>query len=63
MAEYAQVENNVVVNVVEADATWIAEQPGTWIEYDAVNPCAIGWAVENGACVIPPPPPPQPPVD
>jgi hypothetical protein len=58
MAEYAQVENNVVVNVVEADAAWIALQPGTWILYDAANPCAIGWAVENGACVIPPVPEP-----
>lgn len=62
MATYAQVENNIVVNVVEADAAWIAEQSGTWIEYDDANPCAIGWAVENGACVVPPPPP-LPPVE
>jgi hypothetical protein len=57
MSEYAQVENNIVVNVVEAEADWIALQPGTWILYDNANPCAIGWAVENGACVIPPVPP------
>lgn len=63
MSTYAQVENNIVVNVVEADAEWIAEQPGEWILYDAANPCAIGWDVVNGACVIPPPPPePTPPV-
>jgi hypothetical protein len=63
MAEYAQVENNVVVNVVEADAEWIAAQPGEWILYDDANPCAIGWDVVDGACVIPPPPPePTPPV-
>ena len=58
MANYAQVQNNVVVNVVVADATWIAEQPGEWIEYDDQHPCAIGWDVENGVCVIPPPLPP-----
>ena len=57
MATYAQVENNVVVNVVVADAAWIALQPGTWILYTDENPCAIGWDVENGQCVVPPPPP------
>jgi hypothetical protein len=57
MAEYAQVENNIVVNVVEADAAWIAQQPGTWIEYTDANPCAIGWDVEDGACLIPYVPP------
>ena len=60
MSTYAQVENNVVVNVVEADAAWIAQQPGEWIEYTAENPCIIGCDVVNGACVIPPPPPPTP---
>jgi len=57
MATYAQVENDIVVNVVVADAEWIAQQQGEWIEYDESNPCAIGWTVENGACVIPPPNP------
>ena len=60
MATYAQVENNIVINVVEADAAWIAEQPGTWILYDDAHPCGIGWAVEDGVCVLPPPPPPPP---
>lgn len=58
MATYAQVENNVVVNVVEADAAWIAEQPGEWIQYTAENPCIIGCDVVDGACVLPPPPEP-----
>jgi hypothetical protein len=58
MAEYAQVENDIVVNVVEADAAWIAQQPGEWIEYTAENPCIIGCDVVDGACVLPPPPPP-----
>jgi len=60
MATYAQIENNIVVNTVVADAEWIAEQPGEWIEYTDANPCGIGWAVENGVCVVPPPPPPPP---
>jgi hypothetical protein len=60
MATYAQVENDIVVNVVDADAAWIAEQPGEWIEYTDANPCGIGWAVEDGVCVLPPPPPPLP---
>lgn len=65
MATYAQIENNIVVNVVEADPEWVAEQPGEWIEYDEANPCAIGWEVNNGVCVVPPPtpPPPMPPID
>jgi hypothetical protein len=58
MASYAQVENNVVVNVVVADSEWIALQSGEWIEYTAENPCAIGWDVENGVCIVPPPIPP-----
>ena len=58
MATYAQVENDIVVNVVVADAEWIAEQSGEWIEYTEANPCSIGWAVEDGVCVIPPSPPP-----
>lgn len=58
MSNYAEVQNNVVINVVVADAEWIAQQPGEWIEYDDAHPCAIGWDVENGVCVVPPPPPP-----
>jgi hypothetical protein len=56
MATYAQVENDIVVNCVEADAAWIALQPGEWIEYTAENPCIIGCDVENGQCVLPPAP-------
>lgn len=58
MATYAQVENNIVVNVVVADAEWIALQSGEWIEYTDANPCAIGWDVENGVCIVPPTPAP-----
>lgn len=58
MATYAQVENNVVVNTVVADAEWIALQSGEWIEYTDANPCGIGWDVENGICIVPPAPEP-----
>lgn len=58
MATYAQVENDVVVNTVVADAEWIAEQSGEWIEYDDAHPCSIGWSVDNGVCVVPVTPPP-----
>jgi len=57
---YAQVENGIVVNIVEASPEWIAEQPGTWIEYDASHPCGIGYTVTNGVCDLPPPPPMPP---
>lgn len=29
---YALLENDVVINLVEADAQWIANQPGIWVE-------------------------------
>ena len=57
MATYAQVENGIVVNCVVADATWLGLQSGEWILYTDANPCGIGWAVENGACVVPVLPP------
>lgn len=66
MATYAQVENDIVINCVVADAEWIAEQAGEWILYTDENPCGIGWDVENGVCIIPPAPPfplPIPPVE
>jgi hypothetical protein len=55
MKTYAQVENDVVVNTVVADANWAGLSDGEWIEYTHANPCGIGWAVENGACVLPEP--------
>lgn len=56
MATYAQVENNIVVNVVEASQEWIDQQAGEWIEYDSTNPCVIGCDVVDGVCVLPPEP-------
>lgn len=62
MSTFAKVENNIVTNTVVADAEWIAQQSGTWIQYDETHPCSIGWAVQNGVCVIPPAPPVDEPV-
>jgi len=53
---FAQVENGIVVNIVEATQEWIDEQPGTWIEYDDSCPCGIGYTVTDGKCVLPPKP-------
>ena len=58
MATYAQIENDIVINVVVADAEWIAEQSGEWIEYTQAQPCGIGWTVTDGVCDVPPPNPP-----
>lgn len=55
MKTYAQIENNTVINTVVAYPEWIALQSGEWIEFDETNPCSIGWAVNNGVCVLPEP--------
>jgi hypothetical protein len=57
MAIYAQVENNIVVNMVVADAEWVAQQSGEWILSTDENRSAIGCDVVDGVCIIPPPPP------
>jgi hypothetical protein len=54
---FAKVENNIVVNVVVADDSWIAQQGGEWIEYTPESPAGIGWEVKNGVVIVPPPPP------
>jgi len=54
---FAQVENNVVVNVVVADASWAGLLDGVWIEYTDEQPAAIGWAVVNGVAIAPIKPP------
>jgi hypothetical protein len=43
MSDYAQLENDIVVNVVIADADWIGLTVGVWVEYsNDVNPAMIG---------------------
>jgi hypothetical protein len=43
MSTYALIVDNIVVNIVVADADWIATQPGNWHEYDDDRPAGIGW--------------------
>ena len=43
MSDYAQLENDIVVNVVVAESDWVGLTFGTWVEYDnEVNPAMIG---------------------
>ena len=43
MSFYAKIENNIVVNIVNADSEWIALQDGIWREYTENTPAGIGW--------------------
>jgi len=50
---YALLENDVVVNLVEADAEWIADQPGIWIEIpinpetETYTPVGVGYTYDS----------------
>ena len=57
MATYAVIENNLVINVILADALDIAEQVTgkTCIEYNDSNPAGIGWAYDGEKFVAPQP--------
>ena len=57
MSFYAKIENNIVVNIVNADSEWIALQDGTWREYTENTPAGIGWEWnEEKSRAIPPKP-------
>lgn len=49
MNQYAQIIDNVIVNVVIADPDWIAQQPGIWAAYDNDRPAGIGWTWDSDA--------------
>lgn len=57
MAAFAHVQNNVVVNVVVADAEWVALQdnPAEWVEYTEENPAKIGGDYVDGVFYSPAP--------
>lgn len=57
MTTYAQINANVVTNIVIADADWIANQPGTWMEYNAAQPAEIGWNWDPDKQIAYPPQP------
>lgn len=43
MSDYAELQDDIVINVVIADADWIGLTVGVWVEYsNEVNPAMIG---------------------
>jgi len=55
---YAKIEDEIVTNVIVADAAFIATQTGTWV-LDSIG-VGIGWSY-NGTAFIAPIPEPAPP--
>jgi hypothetical protein len=53
MAEYALVENGVCTNVVIADAQWVSEQTGTWIDISGNPGVGIGWSWDGSTWTAP----------
>jgi len=58
MAEYAEVENGVAVNVIIAEPEFIAEQPGTWVDITNEAGVGIGWQWDGTTWTEPAPPAP-----
>lgn len=42
---YAQIENNIVTNIVEADAVWVSTQSILYLPSDIAD---IGWILKDG---------------
>lgn len=59
MATYAEINNeNIVVNVIVADAEFVATQiDKTFIEYTNENPAGIGYAYDPNTGLFTAPPP------
>jgi hypothetical protein len=55
MKQYALIENNVVINTLVADDSFILTQSGEWIEYDDLRPAYIGTELIDGVLVAPKP--------
>lgn len=62
MTTYAEInDNNLVVNVIVADAEFVASQTyKTYVEYDETNPAGIGYTYDADAGVFIAPPIPEP---
>ena len=54
MMNYAHIQNNIVVNVVVADAEWVDAQSGDFVLIGNLN-VEIGSSYENGVFVSPQP--------
>jgi hypothetical protein len=55
MKQYALIENNIVINTLVADESFISAQSGEWIEYDDSRPAYIGTELVGGFLVSPQP--------
>ena len=62
MATYAEINTqNIVVDVIVADAEFVATQTDkTYIEYTNENPAGIGYTYDPETGLFTPPPAPQP---
>ena len=67
MSTYAEINTeNIVVNIIVADAEFIATQTDkTYVEYDDTNPAGIGYTYDpdTGLFTAPPQPEPVEPID
>ncbi len=54
MSTYAEInDENIVVNIIVADAEFVATQPNkTYVEYTDENPAGIGWTYDSDADVF-----------
>lgn len=59
MRYFAQIENNLVVNVVVADPTWCSVVGGVWVEYsnEGDNVAGVGYSYDSqtGTFIAPQP--------
>lgn len=62
MATYADINTeNIVVNIIVADAEFVATQPDkTFVEYTDENPAGIGYAYDPDTGLFTPPSQPEP---
>jgi hypothetical protein len=67
MSTYAEINTeNIVINIIVADAEFIATQTDkTYVEYDDTNPAGIGYTYDpdTGLFTAPPQPEPIEPID
>lgn len=54
--QYAQIEDGKVVNIVAADAEWVAEQSGEFVEFSDEQPAFIGFGYDPETGFEQPPP-------
>ena len=53
--QYALVENGIVINTIVADANFISQQSGQWIEYTELRPAYVGGQFIDGVLIAPKP--------